>query len=390
MPRVNLTDRFCRTVTVEEATDYRDSKVGGLELRVAPPGRRSSEGVRSWRVTYRLPGSRKKHAYKIGRFPDVGLAEARATARNLFATIARGEDPKHNRQAATRRRERTLKALWSDYMRLHVAIHNRHRTSQDKQQAFATYIEPALGSWPISEVDRPMLEEFLVGLAQKGTSTQRKVHRYLSSCFGFALERGDIAHNPFTSMKAPKPAPPRERVLSDEEIRAFWWSEVHAVYVPMLRFTLLTGARFGNVKQLSWQQLDLNQRLWSIPAQAFKTGKPHHVPLSDLAIDVLEAIPRWEAGDFVFTTRGGEKPFGNVGKTHAKLLQATATSGWHRHDVRRTAGTILQRSGFPLEVVAAFLGHKLQGVTAIYLRHDYALEKRKAAAELASVIARNI
>ena len=158
----------------------------------------------------------------------------------------------------------------------------------------------------------------------------------------------------------------------------------------MLRFSLLTGARFGNVKQLSWQQLDLNQRLWSIPAQAFKTGKPHHVPLSDLAVDVLEAIPRWEAGDFVFTTRGGEKPFGNVGKTHAKLLQATATSGWHRHDVRRTAGTILQRSGFPLEVVAAFLGHKLQGVTAIYLRHDYALEKRKAAAELASVIARNI
>ncbi len=387
MPRINLTDRFCRTVTVEKATDYRDSKVAGLELRVSPPSRRSGESVRSWRVTYRLPGSRKKHAYRIGRFPDVGLSEARAAARNLFAMVAGGEDPKHNRQAATRRRERTLSALWSDYMRLHVAIHNRPRTSEDKQQAFATYIEPELGSWPVSEIDRPLLEEFLAGLARRGTSTQRKVHRYLSSCFGFAFERGEVANNPFTSMKAPKPAPPRERVLRDEEIRAFWRSEVHPVYVPMLRFALLTGARFDNVKQLRWQQLDLERRLWSIPAEALKTGKPHHVPLSDLAFDVLEAMPRWVAGDFVFTTQGGEKPFGNVGKTHAKLLKATATSGWHRHDVRRTAGTILQRNGIPWEIVAAFLGHKLQGVTAIYLRHDYAPEKREAAAKLASVVA---
>ena len=111
------------------------------------------------------------------------------------------------------------------------------------------------------------------------------------------------------------------------------------------------------------------------------------MPLSDLAFDVLEAMPRWVAGDFVFTTQGGEKPFGNVGKTHAKLLEATATSGWHRHDVRRTAGTILQRNGIPWEIVAAFLGHKLQGVTAIYLRQDYAPEKREAAAKLASVVA---
>ncbi len=82
-----------------------------------------------------------------------------------------GEDRKHNRQVTTRRRERTLNALWSDYMRLHVAIHNRPRTSKDKQQAFATYIEPELGSWPISEIDRPLLEEFLAGLARRGTST---------------------------------------------------------------------------------------------------------------------------------------------------------------------------------------------------------------------------
>ena len=106
--------------------------------------------------------------------------------------VAGGEDPKHNRQAATRRQERTLSALWSDYMRLHVAIHNRPRTSEDKQQAFFTYIEPELGSWPISEIDRPLLEEFLAGLARHGTATQRKTHRYLISFFGFALERGEV------------------------------------------------------------------------------------------------------------------------------------------------------------------------------------------------------
>ena len=81
----------------------------------------------------------------------------------------------------------------------------------------------------------------------------------------------------------------------------------------------------------------------------------------------------------MFTTQGGVKPFGNIGHEHVKVLEATGTSNWHRHDLRRTAGTILQREQVTKEVAEAFLGHKMPGVTAIYLRHDYAQEKRQAA-----------
>ena len=378
MPRTNLTDRFCRTVTTDAPADYRDIKVPGLELRVSPPGMRFPEGVKSWRVQYRLPGNRKKNAFKIGRFPDISLSEARATARALFATISKGQDPRHDRQTTAASRERTIKTVWSDYIEFYVTVHNRPRTQRDKQQAFTRYIRPVLGPWPLKEVDRPKLESFLNDLAANGTSTRRKIHRYLSSFWNFALERGEVDHNPFLTLRPPKPAPARERVLDDDEIRAFWEAETHRVYVPMLKIALLTGQRFGSIRTLRWKQIDLKQRLWSIPAEAFKSGKPHSVPLSATASTILENLPRWDAGDYVFTTQGGVKPFGNIGREHAKLLRATGTSGWHRHDVRRTGATILQREGCSMEIIAALLGHKLQGVTPIYLRHDYSTEKRNA------------
>ena len=238
----------------------------------------------------------------------------------------------------------------------------------------------------MKEIDRPKLEEFLNDLAANGTSTHRKVHRYLSSFWGFALERGDVDHNPFLTLKAPKPSPSRERVLDDDEVRAFWDARTHRVYVPMLKFTLVTGQRFDNIRTLCWKQIDLKKRLWSISAETFKSGKPHTVPLSAMAVTILEDLPRWDSGDYVFTTQGGAKPFGNVGHEHARLLAETGTSGWHRHDLRRTAGTLLQREGCSMEIVAALLGHKLPGVTPIYLRHDYMKEKREAVEKLSETV----
>ena len=379
MSRRNLTDRFCRTISVDAPEDFRDPKVSGLELRVAPSSQRFSQGVKSWRIQYRLPGSRKKLAFKIGRFPDISLAEARSMARALFAEIAKGKDPRHTRQAAAAGRERTVAAVWDDYKRLHGTVHNRPRTLKDKQYAFEAYVKPSIGSWPMAEVDRSKLETLLGDLSEIGRPTQRKVHRYLSSFWRFAFERGDVDDNPFLTLRAPKPSPARERVLDDSEIRAFWDAGTHRVYIPMLRFALATAQRFGNIQRLRWSQINLEQNLWLIPSDEFKGNRPHSVPLSGMAIEVLQSLPRWERGDYVFTTQGGIKPFGNIGHEHAKVLEATGTSNWHRHDLRRTAGTILQREQVTKEVAEAFLGHKMPGVTAIYLRHDYAQEKRQAA-----------
>ena len=74
-----------------------------------------------------------------------------------------------------------------------------------------------------------------------------------------SVASGDVDDNPFLILKAPKPSPAREKVLSNDEIRAFWHVDTHRVYIPMLRFTLLTGQRFNNVRHLRWSQINREQ-----------------------------------------------------------------------------------------------------------------------------------
>src|SRR4029077_11205566 len=117
----------------------------------------------------------------------------------------------------------------------------------------------------------------------------------------WGVGRGDIEHDPFAVMKAPDALPPRERVLSDDEIKTLWkaWPTVlQAPTAIALKLVLATGQRIGEVAGMTVDELDLERRLWTLPAARTKNGHSHEVPLSDLALELIaEARAQSPRGD---------------------------------------------------------------------------------------------
>ncbi|MGY4174957.1 integrase [Bradyrhizobium sp. USDA 4518] len=115
----------------------------------------------------------------------------------------------------------------------------------------------------------------------------------------------------------------RRRVLSDDELRTGWQAAEKEPYPygPLIRMLILTGQRQSEVGQASWSEFDLLKREWLIPKERMKMGEAHLVPLTQTVVDLLASLPRFTAGDFLFSTNFGIKPCNGYGK--AKELSTT-------------------------------------------------------------------
>jgi integrase len=172
---------------------------------------------------------------------------------------------------------------------------------------------------------------------------------------------------------------------------------------------MITGQRREEVASLSWEELDREAATWTLPASRSKNRKAHIVPLSPLAIEVLDDLARapWPSKGFVFTTTG-RTPISGYSRAKRRLDLAIARvraaecgeadvaslAVWRIHDLRRTLATGLQKLGVRFEVTEAVLNHlsgARSGVAGVYQRHDWAAEKREAldrwAGHLRNVIA---
>ncbi len=143
---------------------------------------------------------------------------------------------------------------------------------------------------------------------------------------------------------------------------------------------------------MQWCEVDTDKREWTTPAGRSKNQCEHIVPLPDAAVDILDSLPRFTEGDFVFTTTGGRRPvsgFGRVKVLIDRMLveQDTAIEGWRVHDLRRTCRTGMARLGVPEIVSERVLNHLPQGLGKIYNVHEYLDEKRDALARWAQEVA---
>ncbi len=130
-----------------------------------------------------------------------------------------------------------------------------------------------------------------------------------------------------------------------------------------------------------WTRLD--KREWAIPASRSKSKREHIVPLPAAAVEILESLPRFTDGDYVFTTTGGRRPVSGFSKAKVRtdqmlLAQSTGIEGWRVHDLRRTCRTGMARLGVPEIVSERVLNHLPQGLGKIYNVHEYLDEKRDA------------
>jgi len=220
----------------------------------------------------------------------------------------------------------------------------------------------------------------------------------LRTFFGWAVANNLAVADPTAGVRRPAKEAQRDRLLTDDEIRAFWIAagELGYPFGPLFRLLLLTAQRQSEVAGLRWPEFDNPETpaVCTIPGSRAKNGKPHMVHLNALAAEVIGAVPRIEGQDLLFSAMG-KTPASGFGRAKERLDtrmltvlreivgEAADLPPWTLHDLRRTATTGMARLGIAPHVADKVLNHTagtIRGVAAVYNRFEY-LAERKAALE---------
>jgi integrase len=380
-----------RTVeAAEPGTEVRDTAVPGLRLRISPKGHR-----RFILVTH-FPG--QKHASRRGLMAT-DLKEAREEALEWKRLVRRGVDPhedeERKKREALRRRKDTFLAVAEAYI---ADLHRR----KCRSAAFADreIRRELISKWserPISEIDRSDVVTLVEAIRDRPSPySAHTAFSFVRSLFGWAIHRGEygLETSPCDRLKPAKligEKKPRQRVLTDDEIRVFWRATNKLGYPngTMLRMLLLTGQRRAEVARAHWGEFDFDAKVWTVPPERFKSDSTHLVPLTADVLALLCGLPRFKSGDFVFATGRGAVPVNNFSRVKylldemmlEELRQADPNAKltpFVLHDLRRTMRTRLSSLRVPDTVAEMVIGHGRKGLQRVYDQHKFIDEMREA------------
>jgi integrase len=396
MPKVVLTDRFVSNAKAQGVPqlDYFDEGTPGLALRV------SSRGRKTWTFHYTSPRDGKRARLTIGTYPATTLASARGLATEARGAIEEGNDPRLHASGAM-----TVAALVDSYLEKHVAP---LRSATEIERRIRKNIVPVIGDVRLSDFHRRDVNRCVDPITKRGSPIEAtRAFEDLRAMLRWAVNRGDLDHNPIGGMKKPATSKPRERVLSDDEIRTMW-AGLPTVLAKsptcqrIIKLCLVTAQRVGEVAGMRRAELDLKQALWSLPGSRTKNGHPHSVPLSDEAIGIIKEALADADKTFVFPSGDAAMHARAVAKTIARATEASkdhpkgrfGLTPFTAHDLRRTALTGMARLAVAPIVIGHVANHRTTtkaGMTlAVYVQHQYEKEKRGAlelwAGRLAGII----
>ena len=264
----------------------------------------------------------------------------------------------------------------------------------------------------LSAITRKDVTHLVDEIKDRGALYQaHNVLGHAKTFFNWAIERGiyGIEASPCDRIKPSRligPKSPRQRVLSDVEIAAFWRAARRMQYPigPLFQMLLLTGQRRSEVGEARWREFDLRNQLWTVPPERFKSDST--LTSCRCRADVmalLKTLPRWK-GDFLFSSTGGKKPVNGFSKAKSQLdrrmllsLKALARKRgddprnvvlppFVLHDLRRTMRTRLSSLRVADTVAEQVIGHGRKGIQRVYDQHQYLPEMREALDKWATLL----
>lgn len=340
-------------------------------------------GTRTWSLNIRdTTGLRRRFDVGAG----LSLSEARRKAEELRKTVRDGVDPTSERRAGRQRAQAarkgvgTFRALLDIYFAEGPGSTQRQgaKTKRLLQTVFAKVLDNAA-----LDLERIQLQ-LLVDCWQSPQTASLAV-RSLRPCLKWAARRGIMSAGT-ADLETPTTVRKRARVLTIDELKAVW-PHLRGAHGQIMKWLMWTGCRLNEAAGMTWCEIEGNT--WTIPAGRSKNGRTRAIPLSAQAMTLLRSLEPVEPQALVFRSRRGGL-LGNWDRETKRLHNLSNTSGWHRHDLRRTIATLLGDLGFAPHVVAVVLGHAhiAGGATAVYARSRYQREHREALQTLADEIER--
>lgn len=380
MPTSKLTAKLLDNLTPPQSgrTEYWDEDVRGLGLRLTPTG------AATWNFIYRIAGRPRRMT--IGKYPEMGLADARKEARAATARVYSGIDPalerKEAHRTANRRREQTFKVVAEQFIEEHCKRNNK--TWRKTELNLNSFVIPKWGELPLASITRADAISLVETIERKsGAFMARYVRANIRKLFVWAQERDLIDSNPCERIPRPLSGQrtDRDRVLKHPEVKKLW-EAAEAMgwpYGPLIKVLLYTAQRKGEVANMRWADLDLDNALWRIPREATKADRAQELPLAPEVVALLRSLPRFDGGGCVFTY-DGKKAVNSFGAAKSELDTLSEVKSWKLHDLRRTAATNLaEHCAASMDLIALILNHaSVGGVTRIYNRATRTKDMRVA------------
>jgi integrase len=360
---------------------------GGLYLRVA------EGGSKQWLFRY-AAGTRDRDM-GLGPVHTLTLPEAREKAREARLLRLEGIDPieaKRARIAALRAadaRAMTFKQCAEGFIKDNEASWTSARHRQEWVGSLVRLIYPTLGSLPVAAIDTPLVLKVLKPIWEKTPETASRVRGRIENVLGWAtVHHYRAGDNPARWGGLLEHAlPARSKIAKVEHHAALPYAEIGAfvaklrgdsgVAAACLQFITLTAARLDEARSSTWDEIDLANRIWVVPARRMKADKEHRVPLSDGTVAILEQMQVIRQSDYVFPGRLEGRPIGD--NTIWRLAKEAAGSDITIHGLRSSfRDWAAERTSFPREVAELALAHSIpNAVEAAYRRGDLFDKRRR-------------
>lgn len=404
-------------LTDKKLQNLKPPKVGRLEIwdplisedRTLPGTfgiRVTDKGSKSWVVMYRTLDEAKgkilQKRLKLGSYPAMSLADARTMARDTLLSVSRGNDPSKAKQAAIA--DRLGAITFGDALDQFIEKYAKRETRgwKETQRVFNKYLKPELGDYRLDTITALQIRDLIETMSETAPYMANRTLAYIRKFFNWAAERQMISASPVSNIKAPAKEQSRDRVLTDDEIKSVWdvFGAMGWPFGQAFQLLLATGQRRDEVAKMRWEDLDLKSGLWTLPRESTKADRLHEVPLSSLALDVLDGAMR-TSEIYVFSTNGKTPISGfsrskakadelaairqlqdaGHGKPTEKQIVASMLPDWRLHDLRRTVASNMAKLGVAPHVIEKVLNHStgaISGVAAVYNRYAYTSEKSEA------------
>lgn len=353
-----------------------------LSLRV------KTNGSKIWVFNYQRPYTKKRTCLGFGNYPEVSLATARKLRTEALELLAQNIDPQEHKTQEFQKHEfaqlQTLEYVakqWHEVKKASVSS----SYSQKIYRALELHILPKLGKLPIHKITANQTISILKPLSEAGKLDMiKRVTQALNQIMTFAVNTGIIHHNPLAKITSAFKAPTKNHqpTLEPSELpelmKALSYANIHLLTRVMIEWQLHTMTRPSETAGARWEEIDLEAKLWVIPAERMKMRRTHTVPLSPQTLELLEIIrPHSGDSEFLFPSDMKRGQHRNTQTANMALKRMGYGGRLVAHGLRALASTTLNEQEFNPDVIEAALAHiDKNEIRAAYNRSQY-LEKRR-------------
>lgn len=397
--KIELSDAMLRSLKLP-ATGviyHPDSKIAGFGIRV------SKHGLKTFYFIYRFKDQRPR--LTLGHYPKISLAQARKRASEATGLLYRGLDPaihlrlnEEDTHASADVTPHVSQApiftyALQEYIDKHLATKCRPSTQREVSRSLRSNFLQSWAAIPIDQITAFQVSEIIdAKIADDKPSAAIHAHADIKAFFAWCVARKMIKASPADTIPTPAAKGKRKRSLNAHEIQAVWLAtekEVNPIG-KLVQLALVTGQRRGEIAGMRWDELHIKHGYWEIPGSRTKNGLDHIVPLSFLAIAIIDSVTKtpmpMQPGDteirfspFVFPAqRLPAKPISDFSDTKERLDRLAAIAPWCIHDLRRTMATGLGEIGILPKPKKKLFNHAENEVHDTYDRFEYFKERCEA------------